>query len=133
MNKVHDYYQALLNKFNCPFPCIYKIAKYTLGHNSLVLMCESTEVNFADRVRRFITFEGVEYLQGYPSWQDASLKLASINKRDSYLTQIGFHADKFKDPLLVFYATLNDAEILIVCTRIYFSSTMPQLPEYTFD
>lgn len=113
-------------------PCIFKVARYTVGHNSLVLMCESLETNFVDRSRHFMTFEGVNYLQIFPSWKNSPLKLAPDNLHDSFLNKIEFE-DKLKNSPLVFYTTPNKTEILIVCARIYFSTTMPKLAEYTFD
>lgn len=132
MNDLYRYYEERLAEFNLPLPCLYRVARYTLGHYILVLMCESQEENSSNRSRVFLTFEGVEYMQLYPMWRDSPLRLASPELRDTFLERAGVEPNDTQLPM-VFHATFLDKNIVIVCARIYFSEKMPKLYEYQFD
>lgn len=131
MNELYHYYEEKLGKFNLSLPCLYRVARYTLGHRVLVLMCESEDENLANRNRVFLACEGLEYMQLYPMWRNSPLHLASPELRSVFLEQAGIEPYDTQLPM-AFYASPFDKKLVIVCARIDFSERMPQLPEYQF-
>jgi hypothetical protein len=132
MNNIYDFYSEQLRKADLLAPCHYRVLRYTLGHQQLIIMVESKSDEASDVLQRlFIVFEGVEYMQLFSSWDDASFKPASSTERNSYLEKAKIETTKKSHPFTVFYTSPMEHQY-VICSNMYVTEEMPTLYEYTF-
>lgn len=132
MDDVYDFYDSQLNKIVKLQPHLYRVVRYTIGHQQLIVLVESRASEPNEHKHLFVVFEGVEYMQIFSSWQDAPFKLVPSIERDSLLENTGINITGQSNSPLVFCAFPTDRRILVVCWRMWVSERMPKLYEYTF-
>ena len=65
------------------------MARYTLGHQPLVVLVEREANGTVTPERLFAVFVGVQYVQPVTSWYGAPFQLASPPERKRYLAEAG--------------------------------------------
>lgn len=131
MDELYSFYTSQLEQFNVFEPSLYRVARYMLGHRTLIIMSELFNDLYEAKNRRFLILEGIQYMKLYPSWMQTALKLAMPNQQATILRQENLSL--LDNSPLVFYAKPTEGDILIVCARMYLSEKMPRLPDFTFD
>ena len=127
MNKFAlEFYNAQLQKIEVLGPCMYRLARYTIGHQQLIVLVEPLQGG----PPKFIVFAAVKFIQTYPSWKEAPFKFLPPADYDPNIKRIKATLPNQDNTYHVFLAQAQDRQIIVICSTMYVGDNMPDLHEY---